>query len=93
VFFADYRRYEFRPVETHQIHLKPADFFTCNPAIDVPSSRNMTSKLHNSDTPSPQRVMGYSTVDVEHRKISMADENIQARNSPQQQQAIRACCM
>lgn len=33
------------PVEIHQIHLKPADFFEANPSIDVPSSRNTASVL------------------------------------------------
>ena len=33
------------PVETHQIHLKPADFFSKNPAIDVPSTKNTASVL------------------------------------------------
>lgn len=31
------------PVEIHQIHLRPADFFEVNPAIDVPSVKNMAS--------------------------------------------------
>ncbi|KAF2722949.1 hypothetical protein K431DRAFT_302204 [Polychaeton citri CBS 116435] len=35
------------PVEIHQIHLRPADFFTQNPAIDVPSGKNQASKLVN----------------------------------------------
>jgi primary-amine oxidase len=35
------------PVEVHQLHLKPADFFTCNPAIDVPGNKNMASILTN----------------------------------------------
>lgn len=34
-----------RPVEIHQIHLKPSDFFTANPAIDVPGVKNNTSVL------------------------------------------------
>ncbi|CUS11345.1 unnamed protein product [Tuber aestivum] len=34
------------PIETHQIHLKPADFFTKNPAIDVPSTKNQSSILY-----------------------------------------------
>jgi primary-amine oxidase len=34
-----------RPVEIHQLHVKPADFFSENPAIDVPSNKNLTSKL------------------------------------------------
>ena len=33
------------PVEIHQIHLRPADFFTCNPAIDVPGTKNESSIL------------------------------------------------
>ncbi|KAF8862645.1 copper amine oxidase [Acephala macrosclerotiorum] len=33
------------PVEIHQIHLRPADFFSANPAIDVPGSKNMASVL------------------------------------------------
>ncbi|KAF4124381.1 primary-amine oxidase [Geosmithia morbida] len=31
------------PVEVHQVHLRPADFFTSNPALDVPSDRNQAS--------------------------------------------------
>jgi primary-amine oxidase len=33
------------PVEIHQIHLRPADFFTANPAIDVPGTKNAASIL------------------------------------------------
>ncbi|KAF4612596.1 hypothetical protein G7Y89_g15583 [Cudoniella acicularis] len=33
------------PVEIHQIHLRPADFFTANPAIDVPGFKNNASVL------------------------------------------------
>lgn len=33
------------PVEIHQLHLRPADFFTANPAIDVPASKNTASVL------------------------------------------------
>ncbi|TVY55623.1 Copper amine oxidase 1 [Lachnellula cervina] len=33
------------PVEIHQLHIKPADFFSANPAIDVPSNKNLSSKL------------------------------------------------
>ena len=36
-----------RPVEIHQLHIKPTDFFEGNPAIDVPSSRNKASVLTN----------------------------------------------
>jgi primary-amine oxidase len=34
-----------RPVEIHQVHLRPADFFTANPAIDVPGTKNTASVL------------------------------------------------
>lgn len=34
-----------RPVEIHQVQLRPADFFSANPSIDVPSSKNLASKL------------------------------------------------
>lgn len=33
------------PVEITQVSLHPADFFTCNPSIDVPSSQNKASQL------------------------------------------------
>jgi primary-amine oxidase len=33
-------------VEIYQLHFKPSDFFTANPAIDVPSQRNLSSTLH-----------------------------------------------
>ncbi|KAI1392598.1 copper amine oxidase 1 [Hypoxylon trugodes] len=33
------------PVEIHQFHLRPADFFASNPALDVPSTRNESSVL------------------------------------------------
>ncbi|PNS19643.1 Copper amine oxidase 1 [Sphaceloma murrayae] len=33
------------PVEIHQIHLRPADFFEANPSIDVPSDKNCASRL------------------------------------------------
>ncbi|KAI0125322.1 copper amine oxidase [Xylariales sp. AK1849] len=31
------------PVEIHQVHIRPADFFTSSPALDVPSTKNATS--------------------------------------------------
>lgn len=34
-----------RPVEIHQLHIKPSDFFSANPSIDVPSSKNLASTL------------------------------------------------
>ncbi|KAI1766736.1 copper amine oxidase 1 [Hypoxylon sp. FL1150] len=33
------------PVEIHQFHIRPADFFTSNPALDVPSTKNESSVL------------------------------------------------
>ncbi|SPO00202.1 related to peroxisomal amine oxidase (copper-containing) [Cephalotrichum gorgonifer] len=33
------------PVEIHQMRLRPADFFTSNPALDMPSGRNGASVL------------------------------------------------
>ncbi|KAI9743826.1 MAG: hypothetical protein M1818_002560 [Claussenomyces sp. TS43310] len=33
------------PVEIHQLHIKPGDFFTVNPAIDVPGRKNEASVL------------------------------------------------
>lgn len=32
------------PVETHSVHLRPADFFEANPSIDVPSNKNLSSQ-------------------------------------------------
>ncbi|KAI1176469.1 copper amine oxidase 1 [Nemania sp. FL0916] len=33
------------PVEIHQFHIRPADFFTSNPALDMPGRKNETSTL------------------------------------------------
>ncbi|KAF2969765.1 hypothetical protein GQX73_g3854 [Xylaria multiplex] len=33
------------PVEIHQFHIRPADFFTSNPALDMPTRKNETSVL------------------------------------------------
>lgn len=38
-----------RPVETLQVHITPSDFFTGNPAIDVPSNADIGSKLANGE--------------------------------------------
>ncbi|CZT46700.1 related to peroxisomal amine oxidase (copper-containing) [Rhynchosporium secalis] len=38
------------PVDIMQLHIKPADFFTANPALDVPSNRNLTSTLIRDDS-------------------------------------------
>ncbi|KAL5586781.1 hypothetical protein FOBRF1_016651 [Fusarium oxysporum] len=37
------------PVEILDLHIKPADFFTANPAIDVPGRKNFTSQLTNAE--------------------------------------------
>ena len=31
------------PMEKHEVHLRPADFFEWNPALDVPGNKNLTS--------------------------------------------------
>ncbi|PCG96122.1 Copper amine oxidase [Penicillium occitanis (nom. inval.)] len=36
------------PVECYQLNIRPADFFTENPAIDVPSMKNLSSQLVTS---------------------------------------------
>jgi primary-amine oxidase len=33
------------PIEKHEIHLRPADFFEFNPALDVPGNKNNASVL------------------------------------------------
>ncbi|KAI5787166.1 copper amine oxidase [Geopyxis carbonaria] len=73
------------PVEIHRIDLKPADFFSRNPAIDVPSSKNLASKLHNVGgfvngfiAEIPQKP------DVEHRTLSTNDEV---------PKSVRKCCV
>ncbi|KAI1077456.1 copper amine oxidase [Whalleya microplaca] len=33
------------PVEIHQFHIRPADFFTSNPALDIPGNKNESSVL------------------------------------------------
>jgi primary-amine oxidase len=38
---------EHRPVEMLELHITPSDFFTKNPAIDVPSNKDLISKLAN----------------------------------------------
>lgn len=37
------------PVERHELHLRPVDFFDANPALDVPSHRNTASVLVDSE--------------------------------------------
>lgn len=48
----------FRPVEMLQVHITPSDFFTGNPAIDVPSSLDSGSKLANGECCKPAAVNG-----------------------------------
>ncbi|EXJ80072.1 primary-amine oxidase [Capronia epimyces CBS 606.96] len=38
------------PVEIHQLHLRPADFFDRNPALDVPANKNLSSVEVGRDT-------------------------------------------
>lgn len=38
------------PVEIHQVHIKPSDFFDSNPALDVPSTKNEASVLVSSSS-------------------------------------------
>jgi primary-amine oxidase len=33
------------PMEKHEVHIRPADFFDRNPALDVPGQRNLSSQL------------------------------------------------
>jgi len=73
------------PVEIHQIHLKPADFFTRNPAIDVPSSKNMSSKLHTANI-TAAGAKGYTVIKDDTCAICTPQRN------SQQLEAIRACC-
>ncbi|KAH7359412.1 copper amine oxidase [Plectosphaerella cucumerina] len=42
------------PVEIMELHISPVDFFTENPAIDVPSSKNNESKLTNGCCAQPK---------------------------------------
>jgi primary-amine oxidase len=37
-----------------ELHISPVDFFTENPAIDVPSSKNNESKLTNGCCAQPK---------------------------------------
>jgi primary-amine oxidase len=37
------------PMEKHELHIRPADFFTANPAMDVPTGRNMSSVQVNGE--------------------------------------------
>ncbi|ODM14754.1 Copper amine oxidase 1 [Aspergillus cristatus] len=37
------------PVDIYQLNIRPSDFFTANPSLDVPSSRNASSRVVQSD--------------------------------------------
>lgn len=84
------------PIETHQIQLKPADFFTKNPAIDVPSAKNQTSILYKKGG----LVSGFvAEVPQSHEserrkaKLHMEDSGAEVLIQQPQQQGIKACCM
>lgn len=56
------------PCETHMIHLKPNDFFSANPAIDVPASTQLfnQSKLFSPKAAAPQgNLQGNAQVEAE----------------------------
>lgn len=84
------------PVETHQIQLKPADFFTKNPAIDVPSAKNQTSILYKKGG----LVSGFvaevpQTHESDRRKamLHVEETGVEVLIQQTQQQGIKACCM
>ncbi|GKZ39733.1 hypothetical protein AbraIFM66950_001034, partial [Aspergillus brasiliensis] len=37
------------PVEIFQLMIRPADFFTANPSLDVPSDKNVSSRVVGND--------------------------------------------
>jgi primary-amine oxidase len=37
------------PVEKHELHIRPADFFNFNPALDVPGNKNLSSVQVDGD--------------------------------------------
>jgi primary-amine oxidase len=37
------------PMEKHELHIRPSDFFTANPALDVPSAKNASSVQVNGE--------------------------------------------
>lgn len=84
------------PIEMHQIHLKPADFFSKNPAVDVPSTKNQASILYKKKG---GLVSGFvaevpQTHDTDHRKAKLIVEDNGIEIVVQQsQQGIKACCM
>lgn len=43
--YTDYNR----PVEIFQLMIRPADFFGANPSLDVPSNKNVSSRLADSE--------------------------------------------
>lgn len=84
------------PIETHQIHLKPADFFTKNPAIDVPSTKNQTSILYKKGG-----IVSGFVAEVPHAhesdrrkgKLHLEDTGAETLVPQPQQRGIKACCM
>jgi hypothetical protein len=67
-----------RPVEIHQTHIRPADFFTKNPALDVPSTKNDASILVSSyngtserpKTPKKEAANGVSKPDAQKDPVA-----------------------
>jgi primary-amine oxidase len=37
------------PMEKHEMHIRPADFFNFNPALDVPGNKNLSSVQVNGE--------------------------------------------
>ncbi|KAH9884017.1 copper amine oxidase [Xylariomycetidae sp. FL2044] len=78
------------PVEIHQFHLRPADFFTSNPALDVPSTRNESSVLvsccnnnnnnnnNNNDDNNNSRSQASLKTDSEDSTMTTANLTMQA---------------
>ncbi|KAI1366672.1 copper amine oxidase [Xylaria arbuscula] len=59
------------PVEIHQFHIRPADFFTSNPALDMPGSANKTSVIVPccSKEDAVSHLQGTADGDVDPKKL------------------------
>lgn len=82
-----------RPIETHQIHLKPADFFTKNPAIDVPSTKNQTSMLHGVGGIVGGFLAELSPVPQNNKEVRQQAKAVVEDVVAVVEQGIKACCM